>query len=154
MRKNLVNELLVFDTGDDLCGTTAMSTGFYIYVEYPFQPLGPGHGRPSFFWCFVLSNSFSSAFAPPARSHQNPVLAVWMMRHSDEYTVKSCEVDLRLWYKRGQLCDEVQGIEYYMGRAGPKAFAALMGPAFTVGCLELAALAHPALAALVHPCTS
>jgi hypothetical protein len=26
-----------------------------------------------------------------------------------------------------------------MGRAGPKAFAALMGPAFTVGCLELVA---------------
>ena len=64
------------------------------------------------FWCFVLSNSFSSAFAPPGRSHQSPVLAVWMMRHSDEYTVKSCEVDLRLWHKRGQLCDEVQGIEY------------------------------------------
>jgi len=145
MRKNLVNELLVFDTavrrigeslprersecfGYDLCGTTAMSTGFYraafgsmspkapTFGEYSFQtsPQGAyfwwaqviamdgmyagfaavrragaktGHGRPSFFWCFVLTNSFSSAFAPPGRSHQNPVLAVWMMRHPDEYTV-------------------------------------------------------------------
>ena len=29
-----------------------------------------------------------------------------------------------------------------------------MGQAFTVRRFELAALAHPALAALVHPCTS
>lgn len=91
------------------------------------MPSGAGHGRLSFCWCFVLPNSFSSAFAPPGRSHQNPVLAVWMMRHSDEYTVKSCEVDLRLWYKRDQLCDEVQGIEYHMGCA------------VAVGCLELVA---------------
>ncbi len=81
-----------------------------------------GHGRTAFFWGFVLPNRFSSAFAPPGRSHQNPVLAVW-----SEYTMKSCEIDLRLWYQRGQLCDEVQGIEYHMGRT------------VTVGCLELVA---------------
>jgi len=76
-----------------------------------------GHGRLSFCWCFVLPNSFSSAFAPPGRSHQNPVLAVWMMRHPDEYTVKSCEIDLRFRHQRGQFCNEIQRFKYYMGSA-------------------------------------
>ncbi len=41
--------------------------------------------------------------------------------------MKPCEIDFRPWDKRGQLCDEVQGIEYQMGRA------------ITVGCLDLIA---------------
>jgi len=73
-----------------------MSAGIHVYVEYSFQSLCPGHGRTALIWRFVLSNSLSSALAPPGRCHQNPVLAVW-----SEYTMKSCEIDLRLWYQRG-----------------------------------------------------
>ena len=54
-----------------------MSAGIHVYVEYSFQSLCPGHGRTALIWRFVLSNSLSSALAPPGRCHQNPVLADW-----------------------------------------------------------------------------
>jgi hypothetical protein len=75
----------------DLCRSTALSVGCHravfgsmpnsLFNRWAFMPSGAGHGRASFFWCFVLSNSFLSAFAPPGRSHQSPVLAVWMVGH-------------------------------------------------------------------------
>jgi len=51
MRKNLVNDLLVFDTmvrriGDDLCGATAMSAGFYRAAIGSMSPKAPTFGVP------------------------------------------------------------------------------------------------------------
>ncbi len=36
MGQDLVDDLLIFDTGDNLDGATTMSAGFNINVEYPF----------------------------------------------------------------------------------------------------------------------
>jgi hypothetical protein len=44
----------LFDTGDNLDGTSTMSTGLHVNIEYPFQSLSPGHGRPSFSIGFVI----------------------------------------------------------------------------------------------------
>lgn len=56
MGQYLINDLLIFDTSNYLYSTSTVSTGFYIYVEYPFQSLGPGHGRPSFSLGFLIGS--------------------------------------------------------------------------------------------------
>ncbi len=71
-----------------------------------------GHGRTAFFWRFVLPNSFSSAFAASCRRDRYPVFTIGTVRRPGKNSMKPCEIDIRLWDKRGQFCDEVQRIEY------------------------------------------
>jgi hypothetical protein len=54
MGQDLINDLLIFDTGNYLYGTSTMSAGLHINTGHPFQSLGPGLGRPSFSLGFVI----------------------------------------------------------------------------------------------------
>jgi hypothetical protein len=59
MKQDFVDHHLIFDTavrriGGNLDGTSTMSTGLHVSIEYPFQLLSPGHGRPSFSIGFVI----------------------------------------------------------------------------------------------------
>jgi len=66
-----------------------------------------GHGRAAFYWCFVLPNSFSSAFATSCRRERYFVFTIGTVRRPGKNPMKPCEIHFQLWYKRGQLCDEV-----------------------------------------------
>ncbi len=49
-----------------------------MYAE--FAGAKTGHGRAAFFWCFVLPNSFSSAFATPSRRERYFVFTIGTVR--------------------------------------------------------------------------
>ena len=112
------------------------------------MPSGAGHGG------IALQGRSHIAVYPTMgvsasfrRPHQRPVLAVWLMRHSNENAMESGQVNPGLRYQLGKPCHKVQWLENYEGSTGPKAFAAakalaalmgwasLMGPAFSVRCL-------------------
>ncbi len=66
-----------------------------------------GHGGAAFIWSFFLATVFLSAFAPPGWCDQDSVFAVWVVRHSDEYTVEAPEIDLLFRHQRSQFCGEI-----------------------------------------------
>ncbi len=49
------------------------------------------------------------------RRHQRPVLAVWLMRHSDEHAMEACQIGSRPGYQGCQACDKVQCFEDDVG---------------------------------------
>lgn len=114
MGKYLFDHHRVFDTGDDLDGTTAFATGFDVDIEDALEALCPGHGHVAFGGCLILRliKHFSLVvFTTLGRRHQGAVFAVGC-----EHAVKSCQVHSGLGHQRCQPGDEVQRLENDMGR--------------------------------------
>jgi len=55
-----------------------------------------GHGPALFFWSFAF---FLQTFPAPGGRDQGSMLTVWMVRHSDKYTVEPCQIDSRFRYQ-------------------------------------------------------
>ncbi len=110
------------------------------FGEYSFQALCPAHGgmllhRRSLIAVYLAFGALASF----RRRHQGSVFAIGLMRHSDEHAMEACQIGSRPGYQGCQACDKVQWFEDDVGSTGPKAFAALMGPAFAVRCFQLVA---------------
>ena len=43
MSQDAIDDVLVLNTGDDLCRPTAMTANLDIDIEYSLESLGPGH---------------------------------------------------------------------------------------------------------------
>jgi len=56
--------------------------------------------------------AFGLPFAASCRRDRYSVFTIGTVRRPGKNSMKPCEIDFRLWDKRGQFCDEVQGIEY------------------------------------------
>ncbi len=96
-------------------------------------PQASAHLRLSGVWRSCLVSTVS----PVPTGHKGSVFAIGLMRHSDEHAMEACQIGSRPGYQGCQACDKVQWFEDDVGSTGPKAFAALMGPAFAVRCLQL-----------------
>ena len=120
MFQNLPDCRRVFDTGNNPNRALTLLTDFDIDVEYPFQPLGPGHGGMAFGrgfviglgGVFVVAVAVAVALTPAGRGDKCAVFAV-----GSEYSVKSCQVHSGFWYQGGQSRDKVQWLEDHMGGA-------------------------------------
>jgi hypothetical protein len=64
--------------------------------------------------------------------YQGTMLAIRLMRHSDEHAVESSQVSPGLRHQGSKPSHEIQWLEDDVGSAMPKAFAALMGQAFSI----------------------
>jgi hypothetical protein len=89
------------------------------------------------------------AFTAFSRCYQGTVLAVWLMRHSDENTMESSQVNPGLRHQGSKPSHEIQWLEDNVGSARPKALAALMGPAFSIRRIQLVADVAGCLASLI-----
>ncbi len=81
-----------------------------------------GHGRVTISRRFVLrliSRLKLVAFASLCGRYQRAMLAIGMVRHPDEYTVKSGEVDSWPGHQGRQPGNEIQRLEDYVSSAVP-----------------------------------
>ena len=119
MIQNLLNDHRILHAGNDPHRPLALLAGFDVDIEYPFQPLGPGHGGMTFRRCLVVRVGFFpgllAPLTPPSGSDQRPVLAV-----GGEYPMKSCEVDSRLGYQGRQPGNKIQRLKDHMSGAVAK----------------------------------
>ena len=92
MCKYLLDHDRVFDTSDYLDSATAFFASCNIDIEYPLEGLCPGHrGVKVWRLAFARLTVFLAvvAFAAFSRCYQGTVLAVWLMRHTDENAMES-----------------------------------------------------------------
>ncbi len=99
----------VFNTCNDLDGTTACFTGRYIDIEYSFQVLCPAYGgmllhRRSLIGVYLAFGALASF----RRRRQGSVFAIGLMRHSDEHAMEACQIDSRPGHQGGKPSHEIQ----------------------------------------------
>ncbi len=132
MCKYLLDHCRVFDTGESLPREHSERFGYYldsatasyascnIDIEYSLEVLCPTHrsvtvcrlavARLTVFLTLV-------AFAAFSRCYRGTVLAVWLMRHSDENAMESGQVSSRPGYQSSQAHHEIQWLEDNVGSA-------------------------------------
>ena len=109
----LVNHCRILDAGDDFDGTPALTAGFDVDVEHPFEALCPSHGCMAFGRCLLRTGCLRLvAPAPPGRRHLGAVGAV-----GGKHAVVAGEIDSRPRHQGGQAGDEVQRLEDNVGGA-------------------------------------
>jgi len=112
------------------------------FDENPFQALCPGHRGVTFCDCAAICFTVFPALVALAtfcRCYQGTVLAIRTVRRPGEHAVESSQVNPGLRHLGSKPSHEIQRLEDDMGSAIPKAFAALMGQAFSIRFLQLIA---------------
>lgn len=113
----LLNNLGIFDAGNDFDLPTAVLADFDINIEDALETLHPGHGAMALCGALVTpvgiaAFRFVGLLAPLGGCYLSPVFAV-----GREDAIETCEVDSWLGYQRGQLRHEIQWLKDHMGGA-------------------------------------
>jgi hypothetical protein len=101
------------------------------------MPSGAGHRGVTICRCAVISFTVFLVLVTLAAfrwRHQSSVFAV-----GRKYAMKARQVGSQPGYQGCKACHEIQWLKDHVGSAIPKAFASLMGQAFSIRCLQLVA---------------
>lgn len=99
MLQYLPDDFRVFYAGNDAHGALTLLTRADVDVEYPLQPLGPGHGGMALGRCLVIRVVFVliAPFATSRWSDQGPVFAV-----GSEHAMEAGEIHSWFGHQGGQ----------------------------------------------------
>ena len=115
MSQNSIDDVMIFDTGDDSDRSAAAAADFDVYVEYSLESLSPGHGGVALGGRadFCVGDRLD-AFPAPGWCDQ-PTTAV--VRRQD--AVVTSEVDTGSGYQGSQTGNEIHWFEGHLCRSIP-----------------------------------
>jgi hypothetical protein len=93
VRKDLVNDRLILDTGDYLGFASALLAGRYVNIEHSLQALRPSHGPVARLRSLIITLMWLGSFATFGGRYTYSVFAVGR-KHA---MTKSSVSDLEIW---------------------------------------------------------